>query len=340
MTDVLPPTPAPASGPVAAGMRSLLPAESAHLERLRQHLRSSGARVDDVHALGALVDATARRWAVAPDATEALLVALGVGVGDLVLAASTGARWVIRTGSGTPTPALLDAAGLHAVVPLDDLRKRWTNGDTGWLPRYVTAAAAHLGQAPDVPTQRTGATPTVPPAAGETTDEGAGHPEPRRSRGRRPAPRTPQELPDPPSPAVQDLAIRALDDALGTALTGTDVTPFVLVESLGLRVVRFDGADVRASVAEARGWLSDSRSARGALAWPAAIDDRDRLVDDAFAATLDPATVTRAVVVEAGEPGRPTLVVAHRYGVAPGAPNPVALGGPVLLGQGAPLMPA
>ncbi|WP_019135929.1 DUF3806 domain-containing protein [Cellulomonas massiliensis] len=338
MTDVLPPTPAPASGPVAAGMRALLPAESAHLDRLREHLRSSGARVDDVHALGSLVDATARRWAAAPAATEALLVALGVGVGDLVLAASTGARWVIRTGSGAPTPALLDAAGLHAVVPLDDLRKRWTHGDTEWLPGYVAAAAAHLGQTPDVPTQRTEATPVVP--ASDDGADRADRAEPRRSRERRRAPRTPQELPDPPSPAVQDLAIRALDDALGTALTGTDVAPFVLVESLGLRVVRFDGVEPRAAVTQARAWLADSRSARGALAWAARIDERDRLVDDAFAATLDPATVARAVVVEAGEPGRPTLVVAHRFGVAPGAPNPVALGGPVLLGQGAPLMPA
>lgn len=391
MSDVRPTLSLPASGPhgTVPGVRPLTAEELGHLERARVHLRSSGADLRDPQSVGALLHSARTRWADGPptDVPQAMVMALGVGVGDLVVARVPGARWALRTGL-TPSPAVVSASGEDAALPLTDVGARWQTGCTpGWVAEYVTAAAAHLsaGAAPELPAQRTperaraldpqpeGPTyrpsrptsegqplasrrSTPPPAARPVEDEAialraladaAGAPDresapdasaaepaaaPVLPPGTRPA-RTPADLPSPPSPAAQDIALGALDHALEATLAGVDAaTTFALVDgpAASHEVRRFDAHEA----AEAREWVRASGADRAAVAWIG------RLPGD----SSDPSSVgARAVLVEASDAGAPSLVVAHRYSApvqeGEGRARPArAVGEPLVIGQGAPLL--
>jgi len=150
--------------------------------------------------------------------------------------------------------------------------------------------------------------------------------------GTQPA-RTPADLPPPPSPAAQDIALGALDHALESALAGVDTaTTFALVDgpAASHEVRRFDAHEA----AEAREWVRASGADRAAVACIG------RLPGD----SSDPSSVgARAVLVEASDAGAPSLVVAHRFSAAvregEGRARPArAVGEPLVIGQGTPLL--
>ncbi|WP_421735992.1 DUF3806 domain-containing protein [Cellulomonas sp.] len=317
MTEVRPTLSLPASDAhgTAAGVRPLTPGELAHLDRARAHLRASGTDLADAGAVGALLHSMRSRWAAGPAAPvpQAMVMALGVGVGDLVVSRAPGARWALRTSGAAPTPAVVSASGADAALPLADVASRWESGcGPEWVSEYVAAASAHLttDAVPDVPHPRT---PARVAAATATF-------------------RTPADLPFPPSPAAQDIALGVLDQVLEAALTpGAAAAPFAVVDgspAQGHDVRAFDGAP-EVALQEARAWVRSSGAARAAVAWfgqlPA--DDADR----------------PAVLVEASDAGAPSLVVAHRYTAATpegdGRARPARpVGEPLVLGQAAPLL--
>lgn len=314
--------------PVVVGMRPLTPAEATHLDRLREFLTGSRVDVSDAPALGALLDSQLARWrsSGASELPEAMLAAFGVGIGDLVLAAEPSARWVLRTSTDRPAPALLAAVGGAAVVPLDDVRERWASGARGWVPGYVAAAAGHL--APPVADAPAPLPPRVaqPPADDATAAQPATAPRPTETRGeisafrsrradRVPRPRIPADLPVPPSIPVQILALRLLDQVLELASGSADprALAYVALGSQGsLRVVADQGAG--------RALVSGSDVDVAAVVWVGALDDDGRVGHG-----------TPAVLVEAGERGTATLVVGHRFAAAP-------VDDLVIVGQGAPLL--
>lgn len=172
MTELRPTLSDPASGAHAnpPGVRPLTADELGHLDRARSYLRGSGADVTDAHAVGALLHASRTRWAAEPGAPvpQAMVMALGVGVGDLVVARVPGARWALRTSGSAPTPAVVSLSGQDAALPLADVATRWQTGCTPtWVGEYVTAAAAHLASpvGQEVPTPRL-PTRTAPVVAG------------------------------------------------------------------------------------------------------------------------------------------------------------------------------
>ena len=314
MTDARSTLPTTASGgvDVAPGIRALTAAEMGHLDRARAHLRSAGIDVADPGAIGALLHHARTSWAAgtssAPPAT--MILALGVGVGDLLVARVPGAFWALHQGTEDPMPIVVSASGLDAAVPLADVRARWVSGCTPqWVGEYVANAAAHLGETPSTDdAARAGALPH-PRGAGDDL------------------PRTPAELPYPPSPAVQDIALGALEHALDAILSdGPDVHPFALVDGgAGPEVRDFDGTPDEAQ-RTARAWVRASGASRGAVAWFGSL-----LTDDADA--------TPAVLVEASDAHEPSLLVAHRYVPATPAGEGRAraarpLGDPIILGQG------
>jgi hypothetical protein len=178
------------------------------------------------------------------------------------------------------------------------------------VAEYVAAAAAHLvvGRDPDAPTTAPGGLPN-PRLAGDDL------------------PRTPAELPFPPSAAAQDIALGALEHALEAVLTDpADTRPFALVDGgSGPQLSSFDG-DPASAERDAREWVRSSGAARGAVAWHGTLPTPE--ADDA-----------PAVLVEASDAGRPSMVVAHRYLPATppgqGRARPARpVGDPVILGQG------
>ncbi|WP_315097810.1 hypothetical protein [uncultured Cellulomonas sp.] len=324
MTEVRPALSHPASGAHATvpGVRPLTAGEAGHLDRARAHLRASGADLSDTAAVGVLLHSARTRWAATPGTPvpAAMVMALGVGVGDLVVSRVPGARWALRTAGEAPTPAVVSASGDDAALPLADVAGRWRTGCTPqWVAEYVTAASAHLSSGlPDVPSPRSRGTESV------TTPSRATY-------------RTPADLPHPPSPAVQDIALGVLDQALEVALApGGPVTPFAVVDGSpvqGHDPRRFGGDSAQALQA-ARAWVRTTGATRAAVAWFGRLPG-----DDA-----DPASVgRRAVLVEASDVGAPSLVVAHRYSAptseGTGRSRPARpLGQPLVLGQGAPLL--
>lgn len=306
------PTSASRAVDIAPGIRPLTATEAAHLDRARAHLRSAGIDVADPAAVGALLHSSRSVWAEGPSSAppSSMILALGVGVGDLLIARTPGARWALHLGSSDPTPTVVSASGLDAALPLTDVRTRWVTGCTpGWVAEYVASAAAHLVAAPAEP---------APAPAGTV-------PSPREAADDRP--RTPAELPYPPTPAVQDIALGALEHALGTILAATpDPRPFVLVDGAGGPEIRtFDGAADDAQRI-ARAWARGSGATRAAVAWFGSLLTQD-------------AGVAPVVLVEASDPHQPSLIVAHRY--APATPSgdgrarPARpIGDPIILGQG------
>lgn len=308
-----------ASGPHAAvpGVRPLTADELGHLDRARAHLRASGVNLTDPAAVGALLHDARSRWAAGPGGPvpQGMVMALGVGVGDLVVARVRGARWALRTAGEAPAPAVVSASGEDAALPLADVAARWQIGCTPqWVAEYVAAASAHLtaGSSVEVPSPRT----------------------PPRSA---PVFRTPADLPEPPSPAAQDIALGVLDQALEATLASGDApVPFAVVDGSpthGHDPRRF-GGDPTQALRAARAWVRSTGASRAAVAWSGRLPADDD----------DPASVgQRALLVEASDAGAPSLVVAHRYSPATqpgqGRARPArAVGGPLILGQGAPLL--
>ncbi|MDM7830395.1 DUF3806 domain-containing protein [Cellulomonas edaphi] len=310
--------------PVVVGMRPLTPAEHAHLDRLREFLAASRTDVSDARALGALLDTQRARWEAAgsSELPEAVLAAFGVGIGDLVLASADDAHWVLRTASDRPAPALL-AEGGAAVVPLDDVRDRWISGARDWVPAYVAAAARHLSPVADspaadtpapVPTPLAGAAPPAVPTP--LPSRKPAQPDlPSRRSSRVPRPRIPADLPVPPSVRVQMIALRALDQGLELACASPDPAGLAFV------VHGSEGALVPvASQAAARLAAAGGGAEVAAVVWVSSLDDEGHV-----------GAGTPAVLVEAGERGVATLVVAHRFAAAP-------VDDLVIVGQGAPLL--
>ncbi|WP_421742326.1 hypothetical protein [Cellulomonas sp.] len=292
---------------IVPGVRPLTAEETGHLDRARTHLRASGVDLADAQAVGALLHSMRSRWAAGPAAgvPQATVMALGVGVGDLIVHRVPGARWALRTRGPAPTPTVVSASGTDAALPLADVTARWQTGcGPEWVSEYVAAAAAHLA-----------------------ADAGYEVPSPRGPS--RTAFRTPADLPYPPSPAAQDIALGVLDQALDAALTpGAVAVPFAVVDdgpaqSPGVR--RFGGEPAQA-LQEARAWVRGSGAARAAVAW--------------FGQLPSDSAGGPAVLVEASDAGAPSLVVAHRYVAAtPGADGRArAVGEPLVLGQAAPLL--
>ena len=322
MTDARSTLPSSASGAVeiAPGIRALLPAEVGHLDRARAHLRGAGIDATDPSALGALLHRARTSWAAGPPTPPpaALVLALGVGVGDLLIARVPGARWALHHGSVDPSPTVVSASGLDAALPLTDVRTRWTTGcGPEWVAEYVASAAAHLvvGSATRAPEPAPVPAPAVPVAL----------PNPRLAGDDQP--RTPADLPHPPSPAAQDIALGALEHALvGVLATPADTQPFALVDGgSGPQVRSFDG-DPADAQQTARAWIRSSGAARAAVAWHGSVSTAE-IVDGP------------AVLVEASDAQRPSLVVAHRYAPATSAGQGRArparpLGDPIILGQG------
>jgi hypothetical protein len=109
------------------GVRPLTAEETGHLDRARVHLRASGIDLSDSQAVGTLLDTSRSRWAAGlpAEVPHAMVMALGVGVGDLIVARVPGARWALRTGGPAPTPAVVSASGADAALPLADVDARW-----------------------------------------------------------------------------------------------------------------------------------------------------------------------------------------------------------------------
>ncbi|GIG40859.1 hypothetical protein [Cellulomonas phragmiteti] len=143
----------PAAAPVLA--RPLSPGESAHLDRLRDWLRGDGTDGSDTAALDARWDRLLATHPPHVPAPAGVAAAIGIAVGDLLVASVTDAVWMMCPGPEGATPGVLVLDRPHMpVLPVLDAHARWRVRSAGWTVDYVARAAAHLqqGHQPRVPT--------------------------------------------------------------------------------------------------------------------------------------------------------------------------------------------
>lgn len=126
-----------------------------------------------------------------------------------------------------------------------------------------------------------------------------------------------------PSAQVQELAAFALEHAVRSIVPeGGPLIPFSLLETAEGRSLHRYAGELGEAVERARGHVRESGALRAAVAWDGYLTGEGRRED--------------ALFVEASEPGQPSVVVAHRY--HQGLDGAAAVGGPLTVGHGAPLL--
>ncbi|GAA4627006.1 hypothetical protein [Cellulomonas oligotrophica] len=343
--------PADGTDDPAATTRPLSPVENLHLDRLRVWLREDGVDTADTASLAARwADLLARHGADAPAPTGAV-AALGIAVGDVLVDRAPGATWVMCAGPDGATPGVVHPARPSApVVAVLDAHARWRARAQDWVPGYVDRAVAHLTDPSTAVTSAAGPVPSPVPASPTPAPADAADPvpaaDPAPAAAAQAAPATaptalpsrrrarpdagpatspaadgalpgPDALPHRPSETVLDLALRSLERALARAVADpAGVGAFVSVrDASGLRTTDLDGPD---ALAQAREHARRSRADEAAVAWAEPHDGGSRVVVDASAA---------------GEVG---IRVAHAF--AADADGGREVGGPLVLGQAAPLL--
>lgn len=151
-------------GPVLA--RPLTPGEWSHLERLRAWLRNDGTDPHDAAALDARWGRLLADTSGDAPAAEGVAAAIGIAVGDLLVAAVPGVVWMMCPGPEGATPGVLHERRPHMpVLPVLDAQARRRTRVPAWTVDYVARASAHLHVAtPGVPSPHPSpeASPTPP----------------------------------------------------------------------------------------------------------------------------------------------------------------------------------
>ncbi|MBO3089915.1 hypothetical protein [Cellulomonas dongxiuzhuiae] len=152
--------------PAASALaRPLTDGESAHLDRLRDWLRGDGTDASDAAALDARWERLLQTHPPQVPTPAGVVAAIGIAVGDLLVASVADAVWRMCPGPDGATPGVLLLDRPHMpVLPVLDAHARWRVRSSGWTVDYVQRAAAHLQAGrPQVPTPH--ASPDAPEAA-------------------------------------------------------------------------------------------------------------------------------------------------------------------------------
>jgi resuscitation-promoting factor RpfA len=155
----------PAAAPAFA--RPLTPGESAHLDRLREWLRGDGTDASVAPALDARWERLLETHPPEVPAPAGVVAAIGIAVGDLLVASVPDAVWQMCPGPDGATPGVLLVDRPHMpVLPVLDAHARWRVRSSAWVVDYVQRATAHLLQGrPGVPTPHPSPEAVAVPAA-------------------------------------------------------------------------------------------------------------------------------------------------------------------------------
>ncbi|MBI9116021.1 DUF3806 domain-containing protein [Sanguibacter suaedae] len=138
-------------------LRTPSPVELVWMEELRVHLRAPGVDLTSVAAVSDLFDEYCAAWHAAPEGERwnpnYVITALGVALGDTLLARSPGAHWQVAVDARITTVAVRNDLCHSTVFPVDAVARRWISCELGWMDRFVeeTTTSLHLSLARDVP---------------------------------------------------------------------------------------------------------------------------------------------------------------------------------------------
>lgn len=163
------PTPRSELASLPAGPRPAVrtpdPAELVWLEEARELLRGPETDLTDVGWLGAQLDVLMGSWHACPPAERwnpiPTTTALGIAVGDAVIARVPGLEWVYVLEPGGSRFALAHRASTLLEHPIEAVSALWSEGRPGTLRPLVDQLARRAlsltSAAPDEPARLTGA---------------------------------------------------------------------------------------------------------------------------------------------------------------------------------------
>ncbi|NLF05895.1 MAG: DUF3806 domain-containing protein [Actinomycetales bacterium] len=244
--------PAVPSGPAAGETLELNEGETRWLAELRTMIPD--AATFSLADLGTLSDNLLASWQAERGDPNNVINALGVTLGDAVVARVPGARWAVFSDADGAELAVTNAApGNPMIFPMAAVAKRWTAGERGWFGPYVEWAAAQLGAGAGQP----GAS-----AAGQAAGAAQGVP---------------------PSAELRALVELALGHAIDSIVPeGGPLIPFTIIEKPeGRELARFAG-ELSQAQGHAREHVRTSGALRAVVAWDGYLTGDGRREDAVF----------------------------------------------------------
>ncbi|SDB96521.1 protein of unknown function [Sanguibacter gelidistatuariae] len=127
------------------------PVELVWMEELRNHLRSPEVDVTSVHELSHLFDTYCLAWHAAIESDRwdpnYVITALGVALGDVLVAQSGGSRWMVTAGQSSTTVAVRNDLFRGTIFPVDAVARRWITAETRWMAPFIESMSVTLHRA-------------------------------------------------------------------------------------------------------------------------------------------------------------------------------------------------
>lgn len=122
------------------------PAEQAWLDELLAALRAQGVDPSDADALGRHYDAAYAAWSAGEDVdANAAVNRIGAGLGAFWVGRLP-LRWAVVTDQWGTEMAVHGQPGDIVLTPMSMVGKRWSEGETGFVPELARGLAERVGQ--------------------------------------------------------------------------------------------------------------------------------------------------------------------------------------------------
>lgn len=129
-------------------LREPSPVELVWMEELRMHLRAPGVDITSVADLSALFDEYCLAWHRSVESQRwdpnYVITALGVTLGDVLVAQSGGTRWMVAAEQSSTTIALRNNLFRGTIFPVDAVARRWISAETRWMAGFVETMSVTL----------------------------------------------------------------------------------------------------------------------------------------------------------------------------------------------------
>ncbi|PFG35215.1 DUF3806 domain-containing protein [Sanguibacter antarcticus] len=132
-------------------LREPTPVDLVWMEELRLHLRSPGTDVTSLESVSTLFDTYCQSWHDAPEGARwnpnHVITALGICLGDILVAQSPGSHWMLAVDPRITSVAVRNDLYRGTIFPVDAVARRWIACELGWMSAFIDATRVALHEA-------------------------------------------------------------------------------------------------------------------------------------------------------------------------------------------------
>ncbi|MEP7763877.1 DUF3806 domain-containing protein [Sanguibacter sp. 25GB23B1] len=129
-------------------LREPTPVDLVWMEELRLHLRAPSTDITDLACISGLFDEYCRSWHDAPEGERwnpnHVITALGICLGDILVAQSPGSHWMLAVDTRITTVAVRNDLYRGTIFPVDAVARRWIACELGWMESFINATRVAL----------------------------------------------------------------------------------------------------------------------------------------------------------------------------------------------------